>query len=125
MTIKDLRNIHLVSVLTLLVSTGLACTHALIAPSGSKSTSHYSTLGVAQITHCMGGPAQVVFKEDGTKTDQSTEDQTNLVVLDQSNVTMTCDSVVHLESSGFTGWDSLDAVITGFIGWMTFGAVSF
>ena len=98
-----------VSVLTLLVIGGASgCTFVQTAPSGSGERTHISTVGVARVVKCKGqSQVDYIEREDGSK-----------------QTTIRCEEIVHAESSGFTGWDVLDAALTGFISWMTFGAIS-
>ena len=48
----------------------------------------------------------------------------NLVAIDLREVTMVCDDAVHIESNGFTGWDTFDKALAGLVSFFTFGGVS-
>ena len=93
-------------VLMLLVSTGLGCTSVLIPNEESNSVMHYYTGGVAEISQCKG----TLMEETNLETGKTVK-----VCYGES---------LNLKSEGFTGWDVIDAALTGFLSWITFGAIT-
>lgn len=106
--------------LMLLAGMVWGCTYVRIAPSGSRSSSQFSTVGVASVAYGTG--CKSVFLK---KTDEKyqREDPDKSLTRDNEAVLMNCDKVVYLKSSGFTGFDTIDAAISAFISYVTFGAV--
>ena len=74
-----------------------ACTFAYSSPQHITSM----TLGVAEVRVCQ--QTETGRAEDFTKV-----------------ITNSCHKAT---SSGFTGWDTLDAAIAGFVSWITLGGV--
>ena len=110
----------------LVVSLALGCTHARIGGDSTRGDS-YTTIGVAQITHCKATEdkkVQVKIKGTDERINIEQKDGSTVVVVkDNRDVTLTCDEAIHAESNGFTGWGFADAAIAGVVAWFTFGAV--
>lgn len=110
---SNLLSLKKLTALILLVSTAWGCTFAQTTSVGNRKTSLASTVGVSTIILCRGDQAKVTFVEHEEK-----ESTWKRVVFEN------CDEITRSESNGFTGWDVIDAAITGFLGWITFGAIT-
>jgi hypothetical protein len=68
-------------------------------------------LGVAEGYMCNGTATHEIILEANGK--------------DFKKANMTCEGeALYAKSEGFTGWAAIDAAISGFIAWVTFGAVA-
>ena len=113
--------------LTLAATVSLACAAAHYSGASAHS------LGVGKAAVCIADgqedtPPSVLTENSNEQTRGATDnaEETAKTTSVKEETSSTCQGTLILaESRGFTGWDTLDAIVSGVVAWFTFGAVGF
>jgi hypothetical protein len=110
---------------------GAALSLACAAAHYDGASAH--SLGVAKAAICIadgqdGTEPSVLTENSDEQTvgaTESAEETAKTTSVKETTSSICQGTLILAESRGFTGWDTLDAVVSGVIAWFTFGAVSF
>ena len=114
------------------ISLGVLSAIALGCAAAHYGGASAHSLGVGKAAVCIEAivegsePSVLTEKSDEQTVSAADEGETPKTTSVQETTSSTCQGTLILaESRGFTGWDTLDAVVSGVIAWFTFGAVGF